>query len=123
MGGLRRLRVTTQVESTVIGTATFPRIGPVNRVAKRPASARWASSEPSRGNTSLGSYESPISASDAHTAMEYYLFAPSADTLSELSSLSLTHLYFVKAQVKPAGYDGMDTNKKQRWNRSRMQTI
>jgi len=51
MGGLRRLRVATQVESTVIGTATFPRIGPVNRVAKRPASARRAGSEPSRGNT------------------------------------------------------------------------
>jgi len=73
--------------------------------------------------TGLGSYESPISASDAHTAMEYYLFAPSADTLSELSSLSLAHLYFVKAQVKPAGYDGMDANEKQRWNRSRMQMI
>ena len=52
MGGLRRLRVATQVESTVIGTVTFPRIGPVNRVAKRPASARRAGSEPSRGNTS-----------------------------------------------------------------------
>ena len=52
MGGLRRLRVATQVESTVIGTMTFPRIGPVNRVAKWPASARRAGSEPSRGNTS-----------------------------------------------------------------------
>ena len=51
MGGLRRLRVATQVESTVIGTATFPRISPVNQVAKRPASARRAGSEPSRGNT------------------------------------------------------------------------
>lgn len=71
----------------------------------------------------LGSYESPISVSDAHTAMEYYLFAPSADTLSELSTPSLAHLYFVKAQVKPAGYDGMDANEKQSWNRSRMQTI
>lgn len=55
--------------------------------------------------------------------MEYYLFAPSADALSELSSLSLAHLYFVKAQAKPAGYDGMDANEKQSWNRSRMQTI
>ena len=71
----------------------------------------------------LGSYESPISASDAHTAMEYYLFAPSADALSELSTPSLAHLYFVKAQAKPAGYDRMDANEKQSWNRSRMQTI
>ena len=55
--------------------------------------------------------------------MEYYLFAPSADALSELSTLSLAHLFFVKAQAKPAGYDGMDTNEKQSWNRSRMQTI
>ena len=36
---------------------------------------------------------------------------------------SLAHLYFVKAQAKPAGYDGMDMNEKQSWNRSRMQTI
>ena len=55
MGGLRRLRVMTQVKSTVIGTATFPRIGPVNRVTKWPASACRAGSEPSHGNTSLGS--------------------------------------------------------------------
>jgi hypothetical protein len=55
--------------------------------------------------------------------MEYYLFAPSADALSELSTLSLAHLYFVKVQDKPAGYDGMDANEKQSWNRSRMQTI
>ena len=55
--------------------------------------------------------------------MEYYLFAPSADALSELSTLSLAHLFFVKAQAKLAGYDGMDTNEKQSWNRSRMQTI
>ncbi len=58
----------------------------------------------------LGSYESPISASDAHTAMEYYLFVPSVDALSELSTLSLAHLYFVKVQAKPAGYDGMEHN-------------
>jgi hypothetical protein len=62
--------------------------------------------------TGLGSYESPISALDAHTAMEYYLFASSADALSELSTPSLAHLYFVKAQAKPARYDGMDANKK-----------
>ena len=73
--------------------------------------------------TGLGSYESPISALDAHTAMEYYLFSPSADALFKLSMLSLTHLYFVKAQAKPAGYDGMDANEKQSWNRSRMQMI
>ena len=54
--------------------------------------------------------------------MEYYLFAPS-DTLSELSTLSLAHLYFTKAQAKPAGYGDMDENEKQAWNRSRMQTI
>ena len=71
----------------------------------------------------LGSYESPISASDAHTAMEYYIFAPSAAALSELSMPSLAHLYFVKAQARPAGYDGMDANEKQSWNRARMQTI
>jgi hypothetical protein len=71
----------------------------------------------------LGSYESPVSASDAHTAMEYYLFAPSAEALSELSTLSLAHLYFVKVQAKPAGYGDMDANEKQSWNRYRMQTI
>ena len=59
MGGLRRLQVATQVKSTVIGTATFPRIGPVNRVAKRPASARRAGSEPSRGNTSVALFAIP----------------------------------------------------------------
>ena len=73
--------------------------------------------------TGLGSYESPISTSDAHTAMEYYLFISSVDALSELSMLSLTHLYFIKVQAKPARYDGMDTNEKQSWNRSRMQMI
>jgi len=36
---------------TTTGAMTFPRISPVNRVAKRPASACRASSEPSRGNT------------------------------------------------------------------------
>lgn len=55
--------------------------------------------------------------------MEYYLFAPSSDALSELSTLSLAHLYFVKAQAKPTGYEDMDTNEKKSWNRSRMQTI
>ena len=55
--------------------------------------------------------------------MEYYLFAPSTEALSELSTLSLAHLYFVKAQAKPAGYGGLDANEKQSWNRSKMQTI
>ena len=45
--------------------------------------------------------ESHISVSDAHTAMEYYLFADSADIFYELSSESLTHLYSIKVQGKP----------------------
>jgi len=36
---------------TTTGAMTFPRIGLVNQVAKQPASACWAGSEPSRGNT------------------------------------------------------------------------
>ena len=45
--------------------------------------------------------ETPISVSDAHTAMEYYLFADSPDIFYELSSESLAHLYFMKVQRKP----------------------
>ena len=44
--------------------------------------------------------ESPISVSDAHTAMEYYLFADSPKAFYELSSESLAHLYSMKIQGK-----------------------
>jgi hypothetical protein len=71
----------------------------------------------------IGSDESPISVSDAHTAMEYYLFADSAKAISELSNASLAHLYFVKVQRKPVGYDRMDADEKQTWVNSRMKTI
>jgi hypothetical protein len=42
--------------------------------------------------------EFSIPVSEAHTAMEFYLFGDSADDFSELSTLSLSHLYFLKAQ-------------------------
>ena len=71
----------------------------------------------------IGSNDSPISVSDTHTAMEFYLFADSADAFSELSSASLAYLYFLKAQDKPAGYDSMDEDEKWTWNKSRMKTI
>lgn len=51
--------------------------------------------------SSSASSESPIPVSDAHTAIEYYLFADSPDTFYELSSESLAHLYFIKVQAKP----------------------
>jgi hypothetical protein len=51
--------------------------------------------------SSSASDESPISVSDAHTAMEYYLFADSPDTFYKLLSESLAHLYFMKVQGKP----------------------
>src|SRR5712672_2367349 len=72
-----------------------------------------------------GSQESPISVSDAYTAMEFYLSADSADDLFELSSASLAHLYFVKvrSQCKPDGYDDMSADKKKTWNKSQMKTI
>ena len=50
--------------------------------------------------SSSTSGESPISVSDAHTAMEYYLFADSPDDFYELSSESLAHLYSIKIQGK-----------------------
>ena len=52
-------------------------------------------------NLNSVSEESPVSISDAHTAMEYYLFADSPDTFHELSSESLAHLYILKVQGKP----------------------
>ncbi|KAH8981441.1 hypothetical protein EDB86DRAFT_3131237, partial [Lactarius hatsudake] len=67
--------------------------------------------------------EHPISVSDAHTAMEFYLFADSADDFSELSTLALSHLYFVKVQKKPAGYEGMKSDEQRTWNNAKMKTI
>jgi hypothetical protein len=55
--------------------------------------------------------------------MEFYFFAESADTLTELSSTSLAHLYFVKVQAKPTGYDDLDVKEKNDWTNSRMKTI
>jgi hypothetical protein len=71
----------------------------------------------------IGSNDSPISVSDAHSAMEYYLFADSAKAISELSNASLAHLYFVKVQPKPTGYDQMDEDKKRTWVNSRIKAI
>jgi len=73
--------------------------------------------------TDGSSDEYPISVSDAHTAMEFYLFADSVADFSELSGFSLSHLYFVKVQEKPAGYEGMKTNERRTWNNARMKTI
>jgi hypothetical protein len=55
--------------------------------------------------------------------MEFYFFAESADTLTELSSTSLAHLYFVKVQAKPTGYDNLDVKEKNDWTNSRMKMI
>jgi hypothetical protein len=71
----------------------------------------------------IGLDESPISVSDAQTAMEYYLFADSAEAISELSNASLAHLYFVKVQQKPAGYDQVNADEKRTWINSRMKAI
>ncbi|KAI9459243.1 hypothetical protein BJY52DRAFT_1223234 [Lactarius psammicola] len=67
--------------------------------------------------------EYPISVSDAHTAMEFYLFADSVTDFSELSGFVLSYLYFVKVQEKPAGYEGMKTNERRTWSNARMKTI
>src|SRR5882762_5385684 len=45
--------------------------------------------------------ESPITVSDAHTAMEYYYFADFPEAFYELPSESLAHLHSVKVQGKP----------------------
>lgn len=67
--------------------------------------------------------EHPISLSDTHTAMEFYLFAASADDFLELSGLALSHLYFVKVQKRPAGYEGMEMDGQRTWKNARMKTI
>jgi hypothetical protein len=67
--------------------------------------------------------ECPIPISDTHTAMEFYLFATSADDFSELSTLSLAHLYLVKVQKKPANYEVMNMDERKSWNNSRMKTL
>jgi hypothetical protein len=53
-----------------------------------------------------------IAVSEAHMAMEYFCFTDSDEDFQELSTAVLTHLYFVKVQVKPAGYDHMDKDEK-----------
>lgn len=57
--------------------------------------------------------------------MEFYLYADCAQDFFKLSSASLAHLYFVKirSQCKPTGYDLMDADEKQTWNKSQMKTI
>lgn len=64
-----------------------------------------------------------ISVSDTHTAMEFYRFADSTEDFSELTSASLAHLYFLKVQDKPAGYDSMDEDEKRMWKTSRVKII
>jgi len=72
-----------------------------------------------------GSQESPISISDAYTAMEFYLSAVSTEDFFELSSVSLAHLYFVKVQCqhKPIEYNHMDADEKKAWNKSQIKKI
>lgn len=72
-----------------------------------------------------GSQESPISVSDAYTAMEFYICADSAEDFFELSSASLAHLYFVKVRYpcKPIEYEDMNAAEKQTWNKSQMRRI
>ncbi|KAH8980793.1 hypothetical protein EDB92DRAFT_1973941 [Lactarius akahatsu] len=64
-----------------------------------------------------------ITVSEAHTAMEYYLFANSTDHFLELSSTALAHLYFLKVQNKPAEYNQMNVDEQRTWNLSKMKTI
>lgn len=66
-------------------------------------------------------YSIPIS--EAHTAMEFYLFGASTEDFSELSTLSLAHLYFVKVQKKPPSYNAMEMDEQRTWNNARMKTI
>ena len=55
--------------------------------------------------------------------MEFYRFANASDDFLELSSITLAHLYFIKVQVKPAGYNSMDTDGKNGWDQSTMNKI
>ena len=72
-----------------------------------------------------GSESSPISVSDAYTAMEFYLSADSTEDFFQLSSTSLAHLYFVKVQCqcKSVEYDKMNTDEKRTWSKAQMKKI
>jgi hypothetical protein len=81
-----------------------------------------------RGNidaalATTGSRESPISVSDAYTAMEFYRFADSSEAFFELSSVSLAHLYLFIVQHKSDQYDHMNADEKKTWNESQMKKI
>lgn len=73
--------------------------------------------------SSTGSDHMAIAISEAHTVMEYYRFADSPGAFSDLSSAALAHLYFLKAQEKPAEYDSMGINEKRIWKLAKMKTI
>jgi hypothetical protein len=65
-----------------------------------------------------------IAVSEAHTAMEYYLFADSPGAFSDLSSAALAHLYFIKVQDKPAEYGSTNsTHEKNIWTLAKMKTL
>ena len=55
--------------------------------------------------------------------MEFYLFGDSTDDLSELSTSGLSHLYFVKVQKKPVGYEAMNTDERKKFHNDKMKTI
>jgi hypothetical protein len=61
--------------------------------------------------------------SDAHIAMEFYQFANSGNDFFELSSSTLAHIYFIKIQVKPTEYEHMDTDRRNKWDKSTMNKI
>jgi hypothetical protein len=56
-------------------------------------------------------------------ALEYYHFADSPGTFSDLSSVALYHLYFLKVQDKPANYGSMNQDEKNIWQLAKMKTI
>ncbi|KAN0128846.1 hypothetical protein V8E53_013344 [Lactarius tabidus] len=64
-----------------------------------------------------------IAVSEVHTAMEYYCFADSPGAYSDLSSVALTHLYFIKVQDKPVEYGNMNIDEKNVWRLAKMKTI
>ncbi len=66
--------------------------------------------------------DNSIIISEAHTALEYYCFANSANNL-ELSTAALACLYFIKVQNKPAEYEQMNIDEKRTWDLSRMKKI
>jgi len=71
----------------------------------------------------IGHDTSLITVSDAHTAMEYYYFADTRSAFMELSTVVLSHLYFLKVLKKPEGYNSKDMDEKRTWDLSKLKVI